>query len=345
MSVLQNHANSSEQISRRMLNFSYKPVEGGASMKALAWFGPKDVRMPDDVILQVTGITICGSDLHLFKCLKSLFRIGYHGEIMTLQKGDILGHESMGKVFKVGPNIKNLKSGQRVVSSFQIACGKCDYCRENLSSFCNRTNNSSRASKLQNYMYGQRDAGFSGYFTSLADSLEARRNMYCPRTDRQCTSCLSPTVSRMEKQSTFPTSFRLAIIPWLIRGVNPGDVVGIWYSDVTKRVYELCPKGMFHEPKKITHKIRNTLMLETDVPETINEIIVSVRKIGRCRIIALYAGCANAVNVGTLMEKGVRELYPAFDNCVDGVELLKQFSSAPSSGCPPTSRVDDWISI
>lgn len=53
----------------------YKPVEGGASMKALAWFGPKDVRMvtapipditePDDVILQVTGTTICGSDLHL----------------------------------------------------------------------------------------------------------------------------------------------------------------------------------------------------------------------------------------------------------------------------------------
>jgi threonine dehydrogenase-like Zn-dependent dehydrogenase len=61
-------------------------------MKALAWFGPKDVRMvevpipditePDDVIVKVTGTTICGSDLHL-----------YHGEILALQKGDILGHE------------------------------------------------------------------------------------------------------------------------------------------------------------------------------------------------------------------------------------------------------------
>jgi len=47
-------------------------------------------------------------------------------------------------------------------------------------------------------------------------------------------------------------------------------------------------------------------MLETDVPETINEMIVSVRKMGRCGIIAAYAGFANGVNVGALMEKGVR---------------------------------------
>ena len=70
----------------------YNPRSDGATMRALAWFGTKDVRVidapvpditePDDVILKVTGTTICGSDLHL-----------YHGEIMTLQKGDILGHE------------------------------------------------------------------------------------------------------------------------------------------------------------------------------------------------------------------------------------------------------------
>ena len=70
----------------------YKPRPSGETMKALAWFGPQDVRIvdapipditePDDVILKVTGTTICGSDLHLF-----------HGEIVTLQKGDILGHE------------------------------------------------------------------------------------------------------------------------------------------------------------------------------------------------------------------------------------------------------------
>lgn len=70
----------------------YKHREDGSTMRALAWFGTDDVRMvdapipditqADDVILKVTGTTICGSDLHL-----------YHGEIVTLQKGDILGHE------------------------------------------------------------------------------------------------------------------------------------------------------------------------------------------------------------------------------------------------------------
>ena len=61
-------------------------------MKALAWFGSTDVRAidapiaditkPNDVILQVTGSTICGSDLHL-----------YHGQITALRQGDILGHK------------------------------------------------------------------------------------------------------------------------------------------------------------------------------------------------------------------------------------------------------------
>lgn len=62
----------------------------GEKMKALAWFGKNDVRLvetykpdivdPDDVIVKVTGTTICGSDLHLF-----------HGSVIQMQKGDILG--------------------------------------------------------------------------------------------------------------------------------------------------------------------------------------------------------------------------------------------------------------
>lgn len=91
-----------------------------------------DITEENDVIVRVTGTTICGSDLHLL-----------HGEIVALQKGDILGHEFIGNVEKIGPNVKNLKIGQRVVASFQIACGTCRYCEQKLSSFCDRTNNSS----------------------------------------------------------------------------------------------------------------------------------------------------------------------------------------------------------
>lgn len=37
-----------------------------------------------------------------------------------------------------------------------------------------------------------------------------------------------------------------------------------------------------------------------------SEMIVSVRKMGRCGIIAAYAGFTNGFNIGALMEKGVR---------------------------------------
>jgi threonine dehydrogenase-like Zn-dependent dehydrogenase len=89
-------------------------------MLALRWYGDKDVRVeevhvptitePYDVVVRVTGTTVCGSDLHL-----------YHKEIMQLQKGEILGHEFMGIVDQIGSEVRSIKKGDRVVASFQIA--------------------------------------------------------------------------------------------------------------------------------------------------------------------------------------------------------------------------------
>ena len=63
----------------------YKP--GSGTMKALAWFGPGDVRIvdapipditqDDDVILRVTGTTICGSDLHLLASFGNAYTFAY----------------------------------------------------------------------------------------------------------------------------------------------------------------------------------------------------------------------------------------------------------------------------
>lgn len=73
---------------------TYKSRPNGETMRALAWFGKEDMRMvdapipdvsePKDVVIKVSGTTICGSDLHL-----------YHSEMLALKKGDILGHEFM----------------------------------------------------------------------------------------------------------------------------------------------------------------------------------------------------------------------------------------------------------
>ncbi|PFH49184.1 hypothetical protein AMATHDRAFT_63694, partial [Amanita thiersii Skay4041] len=333
----------------------YKPRNDQETMKALAWFGVNDVRIvnapipditePDDVILKVTGTTICGSDLHLF-----------HGEILALQKGDILGHEFMGIVEKIGPNVKNLQVGQRVVASFQIACGECQYCKQELSSFCDRTNKSS----LQNYMYGQRDAGFFGY-SHFTGGFPGGQAEYV-RVPKGNVNLLPIPENISDEQALYlsdilPTSYHAVEDT----GIKEGDIVGIWglgpiglcavrwaqlkgaskviaidsvperinfaqkrlgievinfkeHKDVSSRIYELVPRGLdvaldcgtFHEPKSLLHKVQKTLMLETDVPETINEMLLSVRKLGRCGIIAAYAGFANGVNVGALMEKGIR---------------------------------------
>lgn len=114
---------------------------------------PVETRKPKiiedrDVILKVTGSTICGSDLHLF-----------HGAVVELQKGDILGHEFCGRVDSMGAGVKGLKEGDRVVASFQIACGECMYCKKKLSSQCERTNSNT----IENAMYGGRTAGMFGY--------------------------------------------------------------------------------------------------------------------------------------------------------------------------------------
>ena len=86
-------------------------------MRALTWHGKNDIRcetVPDpeiehgrDAIIKVSACAICGSDLHLFD-----------GVMPTMEKGDVLGHETMGEVIEVGP--KTTSSRQATASSFPL---------------------------------------------------------------------------------------------------------------------------------------------------------------------------------------------------------------------------------
>jgi threonine dehydrogenase-like Zn-dependent dehydrogenase len=128
-------------------------------MKAACWFGKHDVRIenvsdpeilnPRDAIVKITMTAICGSDLHL-----------YNGYIPTMEAGDILGHEFMGEVVEVGPEVKNIKAGDRVVVPFTIACGSCFFCKRDLWSACDNTNPNGRIAKT---LYGYTGSGLFGY--------------------------------------------------------------------------------------------------------------------------------------------------------------------------------------
>jgi threonine dehydrogenase-like Zn-dependent dehydrogenase len=107
-------------------------------MRAVVWRGKENVAVeevddpkieePTDAVIRVTSTAICGSDLHLYSKLWPVMR-----------EGDVLGHEPMGVVEAVGPEVPYLRQGDRVVVPF--ACGHCFLCGIGMQSQCETTQN------------------------------------------------------------------------------------------------------------------------------------------------------------------------------------------------------------
>lgn len=108
-------------------------------MLAMNYRGPGRVRAaqkpmpeilhPQDAIVRVTRSCICGSDLHL-----------YHGNVPDTRVGTTFGHEFTGVVEEVGPEVHNLKVGDKVLVPFNIACGTCVFCKQGLFGNCHESN-------------------------------------------------------------------------------------------------------------------------------------------------------------------------------------------------------------
>jgi alcohol dehydrogenase len=98
-------------------------------MRALVYHGPghkawEEAARPKlvedtDAIVRVDTVTICGTDLHILK-----------GDVPEVTDGRILGHEAVGTVEEVGPGVKMVRPGDRVLVSCITACGRCRFCRE-----------------------------------------------------------------------------------------------------------------------------------------------------------------------------------------------------------------------
>ena len=192
-------------------------------MRANCWMGRNTVEVREvadptllnrrDAIVKVTSTAICGSDLHL-----------YDGYIPTMKEGDILGHEFMGSVVEVGPDVSNLKVGDRVVVPFPIACGACNSCTTGLFSLCENSNpNAGMAEKL----WGHASAGMFGY-SHLTGGFAGGQAEYVrvPFSD----------VGPIKIESDLPDEkvlFLSDISPTAYMGaemcdIKPGDVVAVW---------------------------------------------------------------------------------------------------------------------
>ncbi len=192
-------------------------------MRATCWHGKHDMRVDDvpdpaimnrrDAIGRVTATAICGSDLHL-----------YDGFVPTMKKGDILGHEFMGEVVEVGPDVTNLRVGDRVVVPFPIACGNCGACQAEAYSLCENSNpNAWMAEKL----LGHSPAGIYGYSHMLGGFAGGQAEY--ARVPFADVGPLKVPPGMSDEQAlflsdVFPTGYMAAEMC----DISPGDTIAVW---------------------------------------------------------------------------------------------------------------------
>lgn len=193
-------------------------------MRALCWYGPGHVEVEDvpdprilsprDAIVRVTAASICGSDLHV-----------YDGLLPGVRRGDILGHECMGEVVEVGPAVKNLSVGDRVVVPCTIACGACFYCKRDLFSQCD---NSNPGAGLAEKAMGYATAGvfglshlMGGYAGSQAEYV---RVPFADVGPLKVPDGGVPDDRLLFLSDVFPTGYQAAEAC----GIEPGDTVAVW---------------------------------------------------------------------------------------------------------------------
>jgi threonine dehydrogenase-like Zn-dependent dehydrogenase len=131
-------------------------------VKAVVWHGKEDIRVdnvpdpviqePTDAIVRITSTAICGSDLHLYSKLSPIMR-----------EGDIIGHEPMGIVEEVGSDVTHIAPGDRVVVPFNISCGHCYFCDQQLYSQCETTRDQGKLAQAVNLLGRGRGASLFGY--------------------------------------------------------------------------------------------------------------------------------------------------------------------------------------
>jgi threonine dehydrogenase-like Zn-dependent dehydrogenase len=192
-------------------------------MRALCWEGVNELAVEDvpdpqilnrqDMIIKVRLSSVCGSDLHQVS-----------GYIPAMRAGDVIGHEFMGEVVEVGPDVEKHQVGDRVVVCSVIACGRCWYCENDLFSACENGNTNPAISEM---MWGQHPAGLFGYSHAMGGFKGSHAEyVRVPYADT-----IAFTIPDGVDDQTALFASDSAPTGWMgadLGGVKPGDVVAVW---------------------------------------------------------------------------------------------------------------------
>ncbi|MDQ3823554.1 MAG: glutathione-dependent formaldehyde dehydrogenase [Actinomycetota bacterium] len=192
-------------------------------MRALVWNGIDDLRVetvpdpvvvnPHDAIVRVTATTTCGSDLHFI-----------NGYVPGMREGDVIGHEFMGEVVEVGPDVTEVRPGDRVVVPSFIGCGSCWFCRQELWSLCDNTN---PKHELQEPVMGYPTAGIYGYTHAFGGYAGSHAEyIRVPHADNDCFHV--PDALSDEQALFFSDAGPTGYMGAEFCDIQPGSTVAVW---------------------------------------------------------------------------------------------------------------------
>ncbi|KAA9004163.1 glutathione-dependent formaldehyde dehydrogenase [Paenibacillus spiritus] len=182
-------------------------------MKAVTYQGKKSVEVKDvadaklekkdDIIIRVTSTAICGSDLHI-----------YNGNIPGMYKDYVIGHEPMGIVEEIGPEVTKVKKGDRVIIPFNVACGHCYFCQHDMESQCDHANEAKDTGGFLGY-----SESYGGYAGGQAELLRVPYGNFGP--------FVVPEDAEMEDEKLLFLSDVIPTAWWGVEnaGVKQGDTV------------------------------------------------------------------------------------------------------------------------
>lgn len=144
-----------------------------ATMKSWVLGGPNELKQVEkpvpapgkaEVLVRIDAIAVCATDLEI---LENGLPAIVEGED-PFNKDFVLGHEYMGTVVKLGPDVDEYQPGDRVTVEVHAGCGRCPRCREGMYTSCLNYGLASKGHRANGF---STDGGFTEYAVNNINTL------------------------------------------------------------------------------------------------------------------------------------------------------------------------------